>query len=122
MPTLEDLRPKKFPITVRGVVLQCSPLRLSHALIISKVGSVLENPKDAKSEDIKKAEADMDAIIEELIPELKDIQLDMMDTVSIITQMSEGITPEDTKFLEQQGVSFEENPKGQVNPEQGING
>ena len=111
MPTLDDLRPKKFQVTVRGVNLQCSPLRLSHALIIAKIGQVLENPKEAKTEDIRKAEADLDAIIIELIPELKDIKLDMMDSVELITQMSDGITPEDNKFLEDQGVKFDDGLK-----------
>jgi len=111
MPTLDDLRPKKFPITVRGVNLQCSPLRLSHALIITKVGKVLENPADAKTEDIKQAESDLDGIIMELIPELKDIKLDMMDSVSIISQMSENIDPEDSKYLEKQGVKFDDGLK-----------
>jgi len=37
MPTIADLQPKPFTVTVGGVELKCKPLRLSHALILSKM-------------------------------------------------------------------------------------
>jgi hypothetical protein len=113
MPTLNDLQPQKFTVEIRGVILQCSPLRLSHALIISKIGKVLQEPENVSVAEIKQAERDMDEVINELIPELKTVHLDMMDTVSLITQMAEGITPEDSKFLDEQGVKFDDGLKAQ---------
>ena len=113
MPSIEDLKPVKFKINIRGVDLNCSPLRLSHALIVAKIGEVFQDPKSAKSADIKQAQADMDEVIAELIPELQGIELDMTDTIDLITQLTDSNVPTDNKFLKESGVQFDD-PKAKV--------
>lgn len=109
--SVDDLRPKPFVVTVKGVELQCKPLRLSHALSVAKVGNVFQSPEKSSTEQIKQAEKDMDTLIEELIPELKGIELDVSSILELITQLMEQIQPEDNKELEEKGVSFEADPK-----------
>lgn len=109
--SIEDLKPKSFAVTVKGLELTCKPLRLSHALSISKIGEVFQNPKDFKHADIKQAEADMDTVIGELIPELKDTELDITCIMELITQMMEHIQPSDNKELEEKGVKIDSDPK-----------
>ena len=112
--TIEDLQPKPFTIKVKGLELECKPLRMSHALIISKVGEVFQSPKEATLQTVNQAEQDMDAVIGELIPELKGVQLDMATVLEVITQMMEHIQPSDNKELDEKGVKFDTDPKAQV--------
>lgn len=109
--TIEDLKPKSFKITVKGVELECSPLRLSHALTVAKLGEVFQNSKDATKAQIAQAEVDMDEVISELIPELKGINLDISSVIEIITLMMETIQPSDNKELDEQGVDISNDPK-----------
>lgn len=110
--SIDDLKPKKFKITLDGVELLCSPLRLSHALIVAKIGDVLQNPKEKTIEEIKQAEKDMDDVICELIPELKGIELDVNSIMSVVMQMTNSNNPSENQELQDKGVSFDsEDPK-----------
>lgn len=109
--TIDDLKPKKFKVTVKGVELECSPLRMSHTLVVSKVGDIFNNIGDATRAQISQAEKDLDEVIGELIPELKDIQLDMQATIDLITEMMENVSPSDNKELAEKGVTFDTDPK-----------
>lgn len=111
MLTIEDLKPKNFKVNVKGVELDCKPLRMSHTLVISKVGEIFQNIKTADKKQIQQAESDMDEVITELIPELKGIQLDMQGTLDLITSMMENIQPADNKELNDKGVEFNSDPK-----------
>lgn len=103
--------PKNFTITVKGVELQCKPLRLSHALIVSKIGNVFQAPKDFNSKEIKQAEIDLDDVLTDLIPELKGISLGINDTVELITQLMDNVQPTDDKEVKDAGVRFDTDPK-----------
>jgi hypothetical protein len=109
--TVEDLKPKNFKVIVRGVELDCKPLRLSHALTISKIGEVFQNAKSATPTEIKDAEKKMDNVIAELVPELKDFNLDMAAVMELMTQFMEHIQPTDVEFLNKNGVKVNEDPK-----------
>jgi hypothetical protein len=111
--TVEDLRAKGFEVDINGVKLQCNPLRLSHALGISKLGEVFQNPKDATKKQIKEAEDDLDEVLNDLIPELKDknIQLDMSTILKLLSQLMEQIEPSDNKELAKRKVSIDSDPK-----------
>lgn len=109
--TVEDLKPKSFTVTVKGVELQCKPLRLSHALTVAKIGNVFQESATASAEQISQAEKDMDAVIAELIPELKGIELDVGAVLELIEQMMKQIQPADNKELTDKGVSFGTDPK-----------
>ena len=111
--TIEDLKPKKFKITIKGVEVECKPLRLSHALTISQIGEVFNNSKKTSTIELKKCEEDMDNIIGELIPELKDIELDVASILDVITQMMGTIQPTDNKYLNENEVSFDSDPKAE---------
>lgn len=104
MPSVEDLRPKEFKIELKGVTLTCKPMRLSHALVVAKVADVLQNPAESTKQTIQSAEKDMDEIIAELIPELSGVELDMMDTIELITKLTDNSQPSDNQFLEKAGV------------------
>jgi hypothetical protein len=108
---ISDIQPKPFDIDVDGLVLTCEPPRLSHVLMMSKIGAVFQDPGKATTADIKQAEADMNGIIADLIPALKDKQLSVNATLSIITQLMEQIQPADNKELNDKGVSFGTDPK-----------
>lgn len=109
--TLDDLRPKEFNITVKGVELTSKPLRLSHALIVAKLGKVFESPDNASTEQIKQAQADIDGLIGELIPELEGVELDMSSTMELVTQLMNHVQPSDNKELQDKGVSMDTDPK-----------
>lgn len=109
--TIDDLKPKSFKITVKGVELECKPLRLSHTLTISKMGEIFQDAKNASTADIKDAEKGMDDVISELIPELSGVELDITSVLEIITQMMEQVKPSDVDFLEKNGVKLDESPK-----------
>ena len=113
--TIDDLKPKDFKINVKGVELACKPLRLSHALIVAKLGDVFQNPKNYNNEEIRKAETDIDELISELVPELKGIQLDTMTMLDVITQLTDSNDPSENKELKEKGVSFESDPKDEQN-------
>lgn len=114
---IEDLKPKPFTITVKGVELQCKPLRVSHALIVAKVGTVFQDVANTNAQKIKEAERDMDGVIAELLPELKGVDLDLNVTLEIVDQMMNHVEPSETKELEEAGVSFDAGPKAETNKE-----
>ena len=111
--TIEDLKPTPFKITVRGVDLECKTIRLSHAMIIASVGSIFNDIKNSSVDDIKRAETEMIAIIPEIIPSLKDIELDGITIMDIITQLGPHMKPTDVEFLEKNGVKINDDPKAE---------
>ena len=111
--TIQDLQPKNFKIKIKGVEVDCKPPRLSHTLVISKVGEVFSNVSTASRADITNAEKDFDWVVEQLIPELKGIELDMAAVIEIITQIMEQVSPEETKELDSKGVKFDTTPKAE---------
>jgi hypothetical protein len=111
--TIDDLKPKNFKINVKGVELECKPLRLSHTLVLAKIGEVFKDPKTASKNEIANAENDLNEIFGELIPEIKGIQLDMQSTLEVMTQMMETIEPSDNKELAERGVKFNDDPKAE---------
>jgi hypothetical protein len=104
--TIEDLKPESTIVTIKGVKLTCKPLRLSHALIMTQVGELFKDVKDAEVADINKAQKNMDLLIGELIPELAGVELGMQDTIDLITQLMGTVEPADNKELKEKGVSF----------------
>lgn len=109
--TIEDLKPKNFKINVRGVELESKPLKLSHALIVSKLGAVFSDYAKASSDQILSAEKDWELVVGELIPDLKGISLDLNTTIELIEQLMSSVEPTDTKELNEAGVSFDDSPK-----------
>lgn len=110
---LNDLQPKPIEVKVKGVELTSKPLRLKHALILAKIGSVFENASKATVAEIEKAQTDVDAVFTELIPELKGIDLDMSSTMELLTQLMERIEPEENEQLKESGVKIDTDPKVQ---------
>lgn len=109
--TIEDLKPKNFTINVKGLALQCRPPRLADALLLSKLGDIFQNPGNFTKEDLQQAEADVDSVIESLIPELKGVELDLNGIMTVISQVMDNIEPDDNKELKNKGVSFGDDPK-----------
>ncbi len=109
--TVEDLRAKDFIIKIKDVELQCKPLKLSHALTVSKLGEIFQNTKNVTKQEVKQAEADMDEIIKELIPELAGVELDLGTTLEVITGMMENVQPSDNKELSDNKVKIDTDPK-----------
>lgn len=111
--TIEDLKPKNFKITIKGVELDCKPLRLSDALVISKLGDIFQNAKTASREDIEQSEKDMDAVIAKLIPDLTGVELDISSILEVLSQLMDHVEPADNKELKEKGVSFDNDPKAE---------
>jgi hypothetical protein len=109
--TVQDLQPKDFKINVKGVELTCKPPKLSHMLVLSKVGNLFQDINSASRENILSAQSDFNWAISELIPELQDIDLDMQSTIDIITEIMKQVQPEENIELEQKGVKFDTDPK-----------
>lgn len=109
--TIDDLKPKNFKVNIKGVELECRPLRVSHALTIAKIGNIFQDANNASRDKVKQAEEDMDGVIAELIPDLKDIQLDMASVIDLIQQMMDTIEPSDNADLKNEGVKFDNDPK-----------
>jgi hypothetical protein len=112
--TIDDLKPQDTTVTIKGVSMRCKPLRLSHALILTQVGEIFQNAKDASIDDIKKAEKNMDDIVAELIPELAGVSLDIGSMIEIITQMVSQMEPSDNAELRNKGVTFASDPKAET--------
>lgn len=106
MPSVEDLRPQPFKITIRGVELDCKPLRMEHGLLISKIAAVFQNMDKATRKDIVTAQEDFDYVVASLVPELKDIELNIDDSLTVIEQMQTGSEPTDDQYLKEQGVQL----------------
>lgn len=104
--TLEDLKPKQFKINIRGYETVCNPPRLSHALILTKVGEVFKEARTATKEQFKQAEIDFDEVVGELAPELKEIKFDVSVAMDIISEILEHIQPSDNKALKEAGVEL----------------
>lgn len=111
---ISDLIPKPIKINIRGHELESKPLRLSHALTLVKVGNVLQNAEKATVEEINQAEADLDKVIGDLIPELSGQQLDMNVIVELVNKLLEHIEPAENKELREKGVKLNTDPKVQV--------
>lgn len=109
--TIEDLKPKNFKVKIKGLELESKPLRLSHTLLLAKIGNIFQNPDKSTKEQIKQAEADMDEVLSEIIPELKDIQVEASVALDLITQLMEHVQPSDNSELKEKGVSFDADPK-----------
>lgn len=109
--SIDDLQPKPFKVTIKGLELECKPPRLSHTLTLAKLGNIFQNTDKASKQDIVQAETDLDEVIGELIPELKGVNLDMSSTLDLVSQIMENIQPSDNKELEEKGVSFDTDPK-----------
>lgn len=109
--SVDDLKPQPFKISVKGVEVTCSPLRLSHALMIARVGNTFQDPTQATTDQMRNAEREMDEIIAELIPELKDVRLDVAAVLEVVNQLMDHIQPADNKELKDKGVSFDTDPK-----------
>jgi hypothetical protein len=111
--SIEDLQPKDFTIKVKGLELPCKPPRLSHTLVINKVGEVFTDSKNASREQIEQAEKDFDWVIGDLIPKLKGINLDIQSVIDVITQIMEHVQPAEDKELKEKGVKFDVDPKAE---------
>ena len=109
--SIDDLKPKTFKVTVRGVELDCKPVRLRHALILAKVGNIFENAKSATESDIEQAQKEVDKVFDELLPQLAETELDMEVTMALLEQIMGQIAPDDNKELKEKGVQVDTDPK-----------
>jgi len=113
---IDELKPKKFTITLGSGTTECSPPKMSHLFIINKIGSVFRDPEKATSEQINEADASFSKLVTDLVPELNGQDIDVQYKLDVLTQITDHITPADNKELVEKGVSFEsadgdDNPK-----------
>lgn len=109
--TIEDLRPKSFKVRIKGVELDCKPLRVSHALTVAKMGAIFSDPSKHSKKQIKEAELELDEVVSELMPELN-FSLDIDNMLELLTQLNESMTPSENKELAEAGVELSKGPKG----------
>ena len=112
--TIDDLKPKKFKVTLGGVGLDCSPLSVAQVLDLTRIGEIFQNPESHTSEDFKEADKKLKGIIGELIPELKDTGLEVKYVLELIEQLMDSIEPSDNQELKKAEVKFKKSdPKVQ---------
>jgi len=111
--TIEDLKPKDFKITVKGVELDCKPLKLHQTLMLGSISDTFSNLSKSSEQDIAKANKEVMAIINEAIPELDGIELDGATILSIMTEIAEHTQPSDDKYLKDNKVTGTQNPKAE---------
>ncbi len=109
--SIDDLRPKPFKVVIKGVELECQPLRLSHALAISRIGELMQNSAKHSMDDIRVSEKELDTIISELIPELGDINLELSAVMQLFEQMMDHIQPVEDQELKKNNVKLDSDPK-----------
>lgn len=111
---IEDLKPKPFKVILRGIELDCKPLRFSHALALAKLGNVFKEVDKATKEEIRQAEIDIDEVISELIPDLAGVELDISSLLVLMEQLMKQIEPSDNKELREAEVDLPTDPKAPV--------
>jgi len=111
--TIDDLKPKNFTITIKDVEIECIPLKVSHVMLLQKVGLIFSDVKNATTQQIKDAETDLYSIIEEVSPTLKDAQLDFNSVFEYIEQLMAGVETSETKEIKSSGVTFTKDPKAE---------
>lgn len=112
MSNISDLQPKSFKVKIRDNEYNCKPLRMAHRLIIAKIQPFFEQlenltlGKDVElsGKQILELEAELDALIQNLIPELGNITLDIEDISSILNQIMDSIMPDESKKLKEANV------------------
>lgn len=116
---MNDLQPKSFKVTIKGQEFDCSPLRLSHRLILGRVQPLFNAAQDIaegkkvelSSEEMIALEKDLDTLIGSLIPALNGVTLDILDIVDLISQMMNSMLPEDSKELKEAKVEVNKDLK-----------
>lgn len=110
--TADDLAAQPRQITItrnnKEYMLTAQPVRMSHALLLTKAGKIFENASDASENDIDQAEKIFTRLINELIPELKGVDLDLQVTLDIISALMDTVEPTDNKELNEAGVKFDD--------------
>lgn len=115
MGDINDLLPKEKTITVQGVELTVKPMRLRHALHLSKIADVFTNHEKYKAADIDEADKLIHEIVGELIPQLagKELSFDLVG--KLVGEMLNTVAPSDTRELDERGVKLDTDPKARGN-------
>ena len=107
-----DLQPKQFKVKIKEKDYLCKPPRLSHRLIMAKVQPLFTAAEGlARGEDVSisaeqmvQYENELDFMIQDLIPELKGVELDILDIADLLSQLMDSMLPEDSKELKDSKV------------------
>lgn len=110
--TANDLQPKPTKITIKDKEYLVQPIRMSHRLIIARVQpyfkeivNVYEGERvSLSSQEILELEKDFDVLVNDLIPGLKNVTLDVAEMIYIVNFLLEGTKPEDIKEAEDSNV------------------
>jgi len=108
MPSVEDLQPKPFTVTIKGMEYESKPLRLSHALMVSKIGAIFNDVRNSNLKETKQAETDLDLIIADLIPDIKDAHLDLLTVMDLLAQLMDSVQPTEQQELEDNNIEISE--------------
>jgi hypothetical protein len=111
--SIDDLIVKDTIIDVEGVKLNCKPPKMSHLLVLNKIGEGFKNISNLSREEIISLENDFEWVINDLIPELSGKVLQIQVMLDVITQIMEQVEPEENKELAEKGVKFDTDPKAE---------
>lgn len=115
-----DLLPKKTTINIKGKQYPCKPMKMSHRIIVAKLQpffqqfeNIANNKKvELGAEELLSLENDMDILIKDLVPGVKDIAQDMVldteDIADILNQLLDTAMPEDVKKLRDANVKIDQ--------------
>lgn len=110
-----DLQPKNFKVTIKEKEYDCKPLRMSHRLIIAKIQPLFDQfaviSKGEKieltAEEMIMLEKELDVLISDLMPALRNVTLNIEDIADVINQLLDSVMPEDAKKLRDAKVNIE---------------
>ena len=120
--TANDLQPKTQTIKVKDVEYKCQPIRMSHRLIIAKIqplfvelGHVVNGEKvNLTGAEMLELEAEIDTLIQSLIPELRNVTLDIEEIGNILQQVMDYMLPSDSKELKDAKVEVNTDLKAET--------
>jgi len=114
MPSIDDLQPPTTKIKIKDREFDVMPIKLGHALLITKLGGLFNRIEDLSLEEIDQVEKGVDKLIGELIPELKGLPLGINETMDVLQELMNSAVPTENKEIEEHKIKMaDESPKDQ---------
>lgn len=96
---LDALAPKQIQINYQNKLIKINPLTLEQFGKLYDVAADMQDIKDDRSK-LKTVMVDVEALIKDVIPELKEEKLNQIQLTALINLLSELSTPEDKALTE----------------------
>lgn len=120
MAVSNDMQPKPHTIKHNGVEYICKIPRVSHKMVIAglqpffmSIAELAEGKKSKLSaKELFEAQEEIDALLNDLVPDMKNVTLNENDLVEIVTQILQGTNTTTEKALHENKIeAAETDPK-----------